>query len=271
MDNKRKAGSPCESKIKLQKEYKSPGCDSFLSCDSLSEEPGMISTFMIRVSERNNEDFKGSLDYVQSLAVYEKGLKFPEPWLFGIGLVFSKNKPFLIDYRLNCEIEEDKINRSFKVEIDGSTYKCEYVPHTPPAAEIGDQARVTIHKTRWHLTPDQIKQWLSLYGEIVKQPEFEEAPGLKRIKSDNMICVIKLSKHIPNLLPAYGRRMNVTYSGQPIQCAKCYSFGHVRAKCEVAPKDWLMDYVRQFYEDGRSSMMLGRWFDLFKAATEMNQ
>jgi len=273
MDQKRKAISPCESKIKNFKDYKSPGNESFLSCDSIEEsflEEEMISTFLIRVSEKNNEEFKGALDYVQAFAIWEKGLKLPEPWLYGIGLVFSKSKPFLLDFRLNCEIDEEKIIKSFKVEVDGASYKCEYVPNKRPPADIGDIAHVTINKTRWKLTPDQIKLWLSLYGEVVKQPEFEDAPGLKRIKTDNVTCMVKLNKHIPNLLPAYGRRMNVTYSGQPIQCAKCYLFGHVRAKCEAQAKDWLMDYVRQFYEEGRSSLMLGRWFDLFKAATEMN-
>jgi len=111
---------------------------------------------------------------------------------------------------------------------------------------------------------------LSIYGEIVKPPEFEDAPGLKRIRTDNIICTVKLSKHIPNLIPAYGRRMNITYAGHPIQCAKCYGFGHMRAKCESPPKDWLIDYVREFYEEGRSSEMLGRWFELFKKSTEMS-
>jgi len=44
----------------------------------------------------------------------------------------------------------------------------------------------------------------------------------------------------------------------------------MRAKCESPPKDWLIDYVREFYEEGRSSEMLGRWFELFKKSTEMS-
>jgi len=228
------------------------------------------SSIIYRVSKRNDEDFKGGLDYVQALKVWTGGLKFHETWLYGISLVQSKSRPFLLDYKLNCQIELDKIPVSFKVIIENVTYQCDYVPGQPDPANIGEEAIVKITKTRWKLTPDQVTSWLCLYGQIVKPPEYIEAPGVKNIKADTIVCVVKLSKHIPNLLPAYGRRMNVTYSGQPKQCAKCFAIGHFGAQCPNPQKDWLLDYVRTFYEEGRTSMMLGRWFDLFTAATEMS-
>jgi len=43
--------------------------------------------------------------------------------------VYSKRRPFLLDLRLNCcGIKEDKITKSFKVEIGVAVYKYELVP-----------------------------------------------------------------------------------------------------------------------------------------------
>lgn len=280
MDLKRKAVSPCESEKKdrrnispessfndwLEKKRYSTE-SSFESCETESEEEmSTVSNLKIRVTQRNGEDFKGGLNYVQSFVIWSEGLKLPEPWLYGISLTQSKDRPFLVDFRLNCQLETDKILKVFKVQIDGATYLCEYVPDQDPPAKIGEFAKVTIKNTKWKLTPDQVKSWLAIYGEVVKGPEFEDAPGLTRIKADHMSCTVKLARHIPNLLPAYGRRMNVIYSGQPMQCGKCFGFDHQRSKCtSEEPADWLKDYVPQFYgNENVSSMMLGRWFDLLK-------
>jgi len=54
----------------------------------------------------------------------------------------------LLDFRLNCEIKEEDILKSFKVDIDGCCYKCEFLPDRPPA-EIGDEAVIKVNKTRW--------------------------------------------------------------------------------------------------------------------------
>jgi len=272
MDIKRKATSPCESKCKNQKDYISPekfDC-SFESCESTFEEEEMskVSIVVYRVSSRNDEIFKGALDYAQALKVWTDGLKFHDAWLFGIGLVQSKNKPFLLDYKLNGTLETDKLPATFNVTIDGANYKCELVPGQAEPVNIGEVAAVRITKTRWRLSPEQINNWMSIYGQVIKPPVYEDAPGVKNIKSDTLVCSVLLKKHIPNLLPAYGRRMNVLYAGQPLTCSKCFVGGHVRAQCPNAQKDWLLDYVRSFYEEGTTSMLLGRWFDLFKSATE---
>jgi len=267
MDLKRKAVSPCESSNKDRRNYNSPE-SSFESCDSEPElEMLTVSNVKIKVTHRNGDEFKGGFNYVQAFAIWSEGLKLPEPWLFGISLIQSKDKPFMVDFRLNCQLDVDKILKVFKILIDGATYSCEYLPERDLPAKIGEVAKVTIKNSRWMLTPDQVKSWLALYGEIVKGPEFDDAPGLTRIKTDHMVCSVRLARHIPNLLPAYGRRMNVIYSGQPMQCGKCFGYEHQRSKCTAEePSDWLKDYVPLFYGvENVSSVMLGRWFDLLKA------
>jgi len=271
MDSKRKANLPCQSDNKFKKTTSSD-C-SFESANSTIEEEGFnmpkISIVTLRVAKRDGEDFKGSLDHVQGCQVWNDGLKLPEAWLFGVSIVKSANRPFLLEFQLNCEVEVDIIPKYCKVKIDNHDYTIELIPPQDFKANIGDEVTVRIKRTRWLLKPDQVTNWMKLYGEIIKPVEYEEAPGVQRLKTDELKCVIKLAKHIPNLLPAYGRRMNVVYSGQPIQCGRCFELNHLRANCTNEQADWIKDYVRRFYEEGHiSSVLLGRWFEIFKSTLE---
>lgn len=69
-----------------------------------------------------------------------------------------------------------------------------------------------------------------LYGEVVKFPEHRIAPENSKLRTDEIVCKVKLTKHIPNQIPAYGLRLNLIYRGQPSHCAKCYGDGHFRAQ-----------------------------------------
>jgi len=54
---------------------------------------------------------------------------------------------------------------------------------------------------------------------------------------------MKLSKHIPSTIPAYGKKVFIKYRGQPIQCSKCFVLGHTRKNCPSTTLNWL-GYVK---------------------------
>jgi len=54
---------------------------------------------------------------------------------------------------------------------------------------------------------------------------------------------MRLRRHIPSLLPAYGRKVQINYRGQSIQCSKCLALGHIRRNCSSESNYWL-GYVK---------------------------
>jgi len=276
MDLKRKAESPCENNLKQFKEYYSPSTDStFESCESFCSDteseldfPTMskTKTITIRVVSRDGEPFIGGLSRPQGLIVWTEGFKQQLSGLYGISLVESKDRPFMFDFRLHGEVSTDKIPTSIEVDIGTNHFIFEYVPEAE-FAKVGEIATISIKRTRFKITPEQINDWMLLYGEVVKPPDFETAPDCKttKIKTDEIRCKVRIARHIPSILPAYGLRLNLTYPGQPITCGNCYQAGHVRAKCTNPQADWVKNYVRSFYESNVPSKLLGRWFDLLKA------
>lgn len=271
MDAKRKATSPCEikSKVKSQKEYQSPdnSFESFLSFEEATEMK--TASLIFKVTLKDGQPFTDGLNHVQGFQVWTEKIKFPEGYLYGIALVQTKGKPFLFDYRLNCTVEIENVPKQFKIKLGENEYDLEFLMPAAPPACIGDEVVVSVKKTRWNLSPEQVQEWLCKYGDIIKVPEFEEAPGVKNIRTDEIKCVLRLNKHIPNLLPAFGRRMNVIYPGQPMQCGRCFQIGHFRAQCPNEQADWLKDYVRGFYASNFvTSRLLGRWFELLQTTSE---
>jgi len=105
--------------------------------------------------------------------------------------------------------------------------------------------------------------WINKFGILVKPTAYVEASDLEGMNTDDLSCVAKLRKHVPGTLPAFGRKMNVRYPGQPIQCNKCYQYNHLRSKCENKQVDWA-NYVKAFVseEDGASIVpmeLVGDW------------
>ncbi len=120
---------------------------------------------------------------------------------------------------------------------------------------------VKVRKTGFKLKDEEILKWLNLYGDVQGHIDYENSELVPSIKTDTLSVRMVLRRHIPSLLPAYGRKMSVVYRGQPILCGACYQIGHVRAKCSADRVDW-MTYVRDFIrQDLASRDMLGRWAD----------
>jgi len=276
MDSKRKANSPCESdKIKTTKtstpnsslEFFSPISEFEESLVSTMSETGMdndrIITVTYTVESRNGEKFTGAIDRPTAVKLWELGLKLPKTLIYGIGLNQSLDRFFLIDFDLKEEIEWNECPKSYEAEVDGVKYFGQKFLQKAKAPELGEEVMLKIRKTRFKLRQNQVARWIEHFGTIVKNPDFEDAPDMPTVKSDDIIITVKLRKHVPSILPAYGRRMIINYPGQPILCGKCFELGHMRKNCEAAEQVKWAAFVKFVGKmDFVSKEMLGSWAEL---------
>jgi len=284
MYTKRKANSPCESsKQKLlnqtqnsnessdsfdewlnQTQNSNKSSDSFESLDQ-SWEMMMTDVVVVRVLTKNGENFVGALDRPQAFMGWTQGVKVPSGInVIGIALNQHPDRPFMIDYHLNKEMDVDAMTKKFDFNIDENKFTAEIVLPKPPPPKLGDEVEVTFKKTRFKLKPEHVNAWVLRFGALVKTAKYVDPGDLPGVHTDDIVCTAKLRKHIPSILPAYGRKVNVRYSGQPLQCNKCYQYNHLRARCENPTIDWA-SYVRVFItEEVATSVMIGGWVDLLK-------
>lgn len=281
---KRKALSPCESnKLKSSRNI-SPSNKSYpdcvLSCDlslqsidenssfasAMSDNEKMecgVTSVSYTIQTRNGESFKGAVDRPIAKRIWELGLNLPGTMIYGISLNQSPDRFFLIDFELHQPIEWEECPSTYEVKIGEITYAGRKFIEKPIPPELGEEVEIRIKKTRFKLKPDQVHKWISCFGKVLTSPDFENAPDLPTVKCCDIILTAKLRKHIPSVLPAYGRKMMVWYPGQPVVCGKCFERGHVRAKCDKDVSIPWLSYVKVFKdEDFVSREMLGTWADL---------
>jgi len=117
-------------------------------------------------------------------------------------------------------------------------------------------------RTGFHLTEEQVASWLSVYGTTEGNLKFRDNPELPGVWEDSIDVFMKLQKHIPTVvLPAYGKKLNVRYKGQPIMCSKCMTQGHIRKECTSNANNW-MGFVKMFVDSGAfHPTMFGTWYE----------
>jgi len=302
---KRKASSPCESEKKSSKlnisavsdqssNLNSSPCELEKNISAVSDQSNNLNSSVgsgrffysfeemsdqdmdtdstklvtFRVLKRNGEPFEGALDRTSAMTIWEKGLNLPKTMIYGISLVAIPKKPFLIDYQLHDLIGLEEVPKQFKTLIGEVEFTGEILlPKARPPA-LGEEVDVTVKKTRFKISLEGVQQWLSLFGKVVKATAHLEAPDYSSIKCDDVVCKMILRKHIPGLLPAFGRKMMVNYPGQPIQCGRCFQTGHVRKECSNENIEWLQ-YAKVFLTENIATReMLGTWSDIIKSKTQ---
>lgn len=129
------------------------------------------------------------------------------------------------------------------------------------APSLGELVQVSILRTGFQLSEDQLAAWLNAYGVIVSNLQYRANPDLPGCVDDNIDILMRLKKHIPSILPAYGKKLNIRYKGQPILCSKCLLQGHIRKSCTSTANNWL-GYVKMFVDMGVfHPSMFGVWFE----------
>jgi len=175
----------------------------------------------------------------------------------GVGFNFKLHQPACINLK-DFEV--------FQFKIGDNTYTGKiFVPLGPPPQlgklifkklshsltlhslkSLGDSIVVSIKKTGFHLSFNQIKNWLSLFGTLESSLVYLPHPRKPNLRQDSLEVLMKLRKHILNTLPAYGRKLFVQYRGQPVQCSGCLDSGHMRKECKNPRSNW-GSYVRSIF------------------------
>lgn len=134
-----------------------------------------------------------------------------------------------------------------------------------PPPILGDPIAVTIKRTAFALTEEQIFNWLRLYGTIESVIIHKFHQELPTVKDDHMEIVMKLRRHIPSTLPAHGKKVLIQYKGQKIQCSKCYAFGHTRRYCTSNTVNWLGFIKKLKEEENVPDSYFGVWLEYLRA------
>jgi len=228
----------------------------------------MFDHFFYRVMTKGEDKFEGALTRAQCFVIWRE-IKSKDD-LYGIALIQIPERPFMCKFQLKSVSNLEDIPAKLSVKIDGNEYGMTLVIPKDPPPKLGEEFHITVKDTKFNVTLEQIDMTLGRFGIITMASVHIEADDVKGIKSDDALCVIKLRKHVPSFLPAFGRKLMIRYYGQPLQCSKCYNPGHLRRNCPNEPLDWLR-YVRLMVEENILTLeIVGNWAEKIGLASRQN-
>jgi len=135
-------------------------------------------------------------------------------------------------------------------------------------AKIGDTVTVCLNRTALEFSDSQIEKWLENFGTV--EGNFNYLKDKSGIKTDDLEVEVKLSKHIPESLPMYSRRIRVFYIGMPKQCNNCLESGHIKSECENEKRDWF-SFIESLIESGDFDIKLfGDWPEIIRRKRKEN-
>jgi len=128
--------------------------------------------------------------------------------------------------------------------------------HRVKPVELGQKAVVQV-KTNFGVEAEGVTNWLKLYGNVITQTFVKS--NLTGLSTDVVEAEIILKEHIPEYLPMYGQKCQVSYPGIPKLCNKCYKFNHFRKECNNKSKDWIEFVIEYISQNRISHELIGTW------------
>lgn len=221
-----------------------------------------ISLICTEVLTKNGETLlSASFNVMDALAMWEDVFKLDQNLVFGVALIKTKDRGIGVNFKLKKEVSMD-LEKFMKFEfvINSDKYSGRLFSDRGPPPALGETVTVTVSGFGFHLSVEQIKDWLVLFGNIDGEGVFKDH-SLAPIKMDVITFNMRLRKHIPSVLPAYGRKIQVFYHGQPKVCGSCFKLGHIRKECKNERVDW-MAYVKFINQEIAPLSILGKWGDI---------
>jgi len=167
-------------------------------------------------------------------------------------------------FHLHEDLNLNVVKDEFTIIIDEAEYAGGKFIAKPPPPKLGEDVEILVPKTKFNIRPFHVDQWISRFGTIESKAKYIEAKDLPGITTDDIVVVARLRKHVPGILPAFGRKMMVRYPGQPIVCNQCFQPGHLRSKCENAKVEWAA-YVKVFVNEKVVPVaLIGEWKKMFE-------
>jgi len=212
----------------------------------------------------------GALSETQCLEIW-KSLGMKPSLLYGIALIHSNDRPFMVKFQLNDMVFLDELETDFVRKIGTDEFSMKIVKPRDPPPQLGENFPITIKNTKFNITLDQVNSVLGRFGVIVAKAVHVNSSENEGVKTDDVLCIVRLRKHVPSFLPAYGIKMMVRYYGQPLQCSKCMNPGHLRKKCPNDTLEWSR-YVRLLVdEDILKLEQIGTWAEKLQLSVTQNE
>jgi len=213
-----------------------------------------------------------TLNTIDAVEILRQVFGLPKSSVFGVATNKSPGRGIGFNHKLKqpIKIVPSKL-LDFTFIIGESTFTGRLLTNVGVAPSLGELIQVSIVRTGFHLTDEQISAWLSAYGTIVTGLQYRDCQDIEGWSEDNVDVLMRLTKHIPSVLPAYGKKLSIRYKGQPIMCSKCLTHGHIRKNCTNEFNNW-MGYVKKFVETGTFHVsMFGSWYEHLKDQETANK
>ena len=259
-----------------------------LGVDSLYKTPDpegcMRDVLTVEVETKDREPYRGTVTYQEAkYEIFLEALDLPEELLHGVKIQFGSGPT--ITYKLTEQIDVDTLAGveffEFKRRtLSGGQESFEYfgcrlkgirarrqitgiVEEDETEANVFD---VTISGCDYCVEEGEMKEWLSIYGEvfgnIAENTHIDEKPNAKPTGNGTYTTKMRIDNPIPQFLPMCGKKVRVDYRGQQTLCTNCYG-KHPRKYCKSDKVGW-MEYVVHFMRTNENvtNEMIGRWFDI---------
>ncbi len=214
------------------------------------------------VNTKNGEKFlSAGFNVLDALVMWTQVFKYPQDLVFGIALIKTKDRGVGVNFKLKSGVSLDLMKfAKFEFTIAPDVYAGRIFTERGPPPALGELVTVSATGFGFHLSVEDIEKWLQLFGKVETRGQFLDH-NLAPVKTDTVIVPMRLRKHIPSVLPAFGRKMQVYYHGQPKVCGSCFDVGHVRKDCANPRVEW-MSYVKVIHQELAPLSMLGKWGEI---------
>jgi len=88
--------------------------------------------------------------------------------------------------------------------------------------------------------------------------------------NDNYSVKLKLTYHIPEFLPIFGKKARIYYHGMPLFCGGCHQLGHLKADCRREQIDW-WTFIESLRKAKIPSEYFGTWIESNYAPNHSNR
>jgi hypothetical protein len=267
---KRPATSPKENMAKnIRKTSQS-------SLAGSSHESDLNTVVKLELLTLNGKPYLGQITDDELVYIWVKVLNRKREELFGITSTKTLTRNIRATYKLVSptpleELFESGLFTYEKFLDDGSrdviTGKILGYGAGKPA-EIGDVVKISV-KTNFLVEPTGVLNWLKLYGvPTLKKGDFQ-TNATTGFKNDIYEVEIVLKHHIPEYLPMYGQKVQVSYPGIPRTCNRCFKVGHLRRECQNIKKEWVQ-YIVELLDSGLNLELIGSWKNAVKRWKDAN-
>jgi hypothetical protein len=225
----------------------------------------------VEIFKKGDKPFDGRLGRAHIVLVWEEALRQSKADLEGFASIQIRGRALRINYRVKKAIVLSDVFKKpefewervlFSGEIDIFTGKVIGL-QSGPEVSIGSVVTVCVGRTALEFSDEQLSLWLSCFGKVIGRFKYHQ--DKQGFKTDDIEVELKLSKHIPEFLPMFGRKIRIFYTGMQKQCNNCLGLGHLKFECEEdSKKDWFT-YIEELIDTGDYDIELfGDWPQIIK-------